>query len=209
MSEEWLSLSEAAAVLGVHPGTVRNWSNQGLLPVHRTQGGHRRYRRSEVVLWMQSKDADRPLDASLVVKNALRNTRFRISAGRLEAEDWYKKLDDEAREQYRVSGRNMLNGLMSYLNSDGENAAAEAQALGFEYASRGWRYGLSNVEATHAFLFFRNVLLESMLNVYEAAGVQSPYAWSDMFRRIHNFTDQIMITLLETYQAYQRSNQNK
>lgn len=209
MSEEWLSLSEAAAVLGVHPGTVRNWSNQGLLPVHRTQGGHRRYRRSEVVLWMQSKDADRPLDASLVVKNALRNTRFRISAGRLEAEDWYKKLDDEAREQYRVSGRNMLNGLMSYLNSDGENAAAEAQALGFEYASRGWRYGLSNVEATHAFLFFRNVLLESMLNVYEAAGVQSPYAWSDMFRRIHKFTDQIMITLLETYQAYQRSNQNK
>lgn len=209
MSEEWLSLSEAAAVLGVHPGTVRNWSNQGLLPVHRTQGGHRRYRRSEVVLWMQSKEADRPLDASLVVKNALRNTRFRISAGRLEAEDWYKKLDDEAREQYRVSGRHMLNGLMSYLNSDGENAAAEAQALGFEYASRGWRYGLSNVEATHAFLFFRNVLLESMLNVYEAAGVQSPYAWSDMFRRIHNFTDQIMITLLETYQAYQRSNQNK
>ena len=209
MSEEWLSLSEAAVVLGVHPGTVRNWSNQGLLPVHRTQGGHRRYRRSEVVLWMQSKEADRPLDASLVVRNALRNTRFRISAGRLEAEDWYKKLDDEAREQYRVSGRNMLNGLMSYLNSDGENAAAEAQALGFEYASRGWRYGLSNVEATHAFLFFRNVLLESMLNVYEAAGVQSPYAWSDMFRRIHNFTDQIMITLLETYQAYQRSNQNK
>lgn len=209
MSEDWLSLSEAAAVLGVHPGTVRNWSNQGLLPVHRTQGGHRRYRRSEVVLWMQSRDADRPLDASLVVRNALRNIRFRISEGRLEAEDWYKKLDDEAREQYRVSGRNMLNGLMSYLNSDEGKAAAEAQVLGFEYASRGWRCGLDNVEATHAFLFFRNVLIESMLNVYEAAGVQSPYAWSDMFRRVNNFTDQIMITLLETYRAFQRPNRNK
>jgi len=205
MTTEWLRLSEVAKIIGVHPGTVRNWSNQGLLPVHRTQGGHRRYKRSEVDLWLQSKEADRPLDARLVVQNALRNTRFRISEGRLEAEDWYIKLDDEAREQYRLSGRNILHGLISYMNVDEQQAAAEAQALGFEYASRGRRYGLNNVEAMHAFLFFRNVLIESMLNVYEAAAVQSPFAWSDMFRKVNKFTDQIMITLLETYQAFLQS----
>ena len=205
MTTEWLRLSEVAKIIGVHPGTVRNWSNQGLLPVHRTQGGHRRYKRSEIDLWLQSKEADRPLDARLVVQNALRNTRFRISEGRLEAEDWYIKLDEEAREQYRLSGRNILHGLISYMNVDEQQAAAEAQALGFEYASRGRRYGLNSVEAMHAFLFFRNVLIESMLNVYEAAAVQSPFAWSDMFRKVNKFTDQIMITLLETYQAFLQS----
>ena len=205
MITEWLRLSEVAKIIGVHPGTVRNWSNQGLLPVHRTQGGHRRYKRSEVDLWLQSKEADRPLDARLVVQNALRNTRFRISEGRLEAEDWYIKLDEEAREQYRLSGRNILHGLISYMNVDEQQAAAEAQALGFEYASRGRRSGLNYVEAMHAFLFFRNVLIESMLNVYEAAAVQSPFAWSDMFRKVNKFTDQIMITLLETYQAFLQS----
>ena len=45
MNDEWLSLSDAAKLLGVHPSTVRLWSDKGVLPTHRTSGGHRRYRR--------------------------------------------------------------------------------------------------------------------------------------------------------------------
>jgi excisionase family DNA binding protein len=206
MPDDWLSLSDVAKILGVHPSTVRSWSNQGLMPVHRTQGGHRRYLRSEVELWMQSQHANGSSEANLVVQNALKNTRFRISEGRLSQEAWYEKLDDEARDQYRKSGRTLMQGLIEYLSSDGKLAEAEAHALGYEYASRGRRYGLSVADAANAFLFFRNVLLESMLSVYEAAAVQSPYAWSDMFRRVNTFTDQIMISLLETYEAYNRGN---
>jgi hypothetical protein len=83
-------------------------------------------------------------------------------------------LDEEARAQYRQSGRNLLQGLVEYLASDGEAARAEARSLGYEYASRGWRYGLTCVEATHALLFFRRMLIESMLSVYESAAVRSP-----------------------------------
>ena len=111
MASEWLSLSKVAKILGVHPSTVRSWSDQGALPVHRTQGGHRRYLRSEVELWMQSQRADGPADVHLIVQNALKNTRFQISEGRLTTEEWYKKLDDEARNQYRLSGRALLQGL--------------------------------------------------------------------------------------------------
>lgn len=204
MPAEWLSLSQVSKILGVHPSTVRNWSDQGHLPVHRTKGGHRRYRRSEVELWMQSQRENGPDETRMVVQNALKRTRIRISEGRLESESWYQKLDGEAREQYRRSGRALLQGLSGFLASDGEGAEAEARSLGYEYASRGWRYGLSCSEATHAFLFFRNVLLESMLAVYEAAAVNSAQAWSDMFRKITAFTDQIQIALLETYDAYQR-----
>jgi hypothetical protein len=50
------------------------------------------------------------------------------------------------------------------------------------------------------------VLIESMLSIYEAAAVQSSHAWSDMFRKINAFTDHILVTLLETYEAYQRAN---
>ena len=205
MADEWMSLGEVARLLGVHPGTVRNWSNDGSLPVHRTQGGHRRYRRSEVELWMQSRQAERPVDSRLVIQNALRNTRFRVGEGRLESEPWYAKLDDEARDQYRLSGRNMLQGLINFLNTSDDRADGEAQGIGFEYAARGWRCGLTSSEATHAFLFFRNVLIESMLNVYEAAAVQSPYAWSEMFRRLNKFTDQVLVVLLETYEAFRRA----
>ena len=205
MVNEWLSLGDVAKVLGVHPSTVRSWSDQGILPVHRTKGGHRRYRRSELDLWQQSQRADGEAEVDLVVQNALRNTRFQVSEGHLQAEAWYAKLDEDARQQYRMSGRALLQGLMNYLTSDGEKAALEAQALGYEYASRGRRYGLNSVEATHAFLFFRNMLLESMLNMYESAAVGSPHAWSDMFRKISEFTDQILIKILDTYEVYRQA----
>lgn len=201
---EWLSLSDVAQMLGVHPSTVRGWSDQGILPVHRTQGGHRRYRRAEVDLWMLAHRSDGAGEANLVFQNALRNTRFQISEGRLAQEAWYARLDEDARDQYRVSGRALLQGLIHALNTADQETMSEAEALGYEYASRGRRYGLNSVDATHAFLFFRNVLIESMLSVYEAAAVHSPHAWSNMFRKVNEFTDLILITLLETYDAYQR-----
>jgi excisionase family DNA binding protein len=206
MPDEWLSLGEVAAILGVHPSTVRSWADNGRLPVHRTQGGHRRFRRSEVELCVQSQNANHTLEVDQVVQSALRKTRIQIGEGRLEAEPWYHKLDEEARQQYRQSGRELLQGLMVQLASDDENPQVEARALGYEYASRGSRRGMSCAEATHAFLFFRNLLFESMFSVYESAAVRSPQVWSDMFRKLQTFTDQILITLLETYEGYQRSN---
>lgn len=202
---DWLSLGEAAQVLGVHPSTLRSWSDQGILPVHRTQGGHRRYLRSELEVWVQSQKGEFD-EMSLVVENALRNTRFQVSEGRLKDESWYAKLDDEARRQYRESGRVLLQGLINAVTTEGGLDIIEAEALGYEYASRGYRYGLSTVEATHAFLFFRNMLMDSMLTMFESAAVRSPQAWSNMFRRMTDFTDHVLIKLMDTYQLYQRNN---
>jgi excisionase family DNA binding protein len=198
----WLTLSQVAERLGVHPGTVRSWSDQGMLPVHRTQGGHRRYLTSELELWIQSQRADGQTDAGLMMQNALRSIRVQVSEGGLAQEAWYARLDDEAREQYRRSGRDLLQGLMHSLNSN--VAGAEAESLGYEYAARGRRCGLNSVDAVHAFLFFRNMVNESMLVVFESAAIRSPQAWSDMLRRMTAFTDAILVALLETYEAYER-----
>jgi excisionase family DNA binding protein len=204
MAEEWLSLSKVASMLGVHPSTVRSWSDQGHLPAHRTQGGHRRFRRREVELWIQSHREDGLDEGHLVVQAALKNIRVKVSEGRLESEGWYQKMDEDARNQYRHSGRALLQGLLESLSAEGEYDNSEARSLGFEYASRGWRQGLTAAEASLAFLFFRNVLLDAMLTVYQESTIQTPKAWSDIFRKIYRFTDQIQITLLETYDAYQR-----
>jgi hypothetical protein len=143
-------------------------------------------------------------EGHLVVQNALKNMRMQIGEGVLEIEPWYRKLDEEARAQYRYSGRNLMQGLVGMLTTDGPVADSEARSLGYEYASRGWRYGLTAAEATRAFLFFRNMLLESLLVVSASAAVHSPNAWKEMLHKITEFTDQIQITLLETYDGYQR-----
>ena len=202
--DEWLSLGDVAELLGVHTSTVRSWADRGHMPVHRTQGGHRRFRREDVEIWMRSRQSDQSIPVDLMVQSALRRTRLEIGGGKLESEDWYKKLDSESRDHYRQSGRSLLLGLINYLSSDGSEMDAEAKSLGYEYASRGHRCGLSSVEAVNAFLFFRNLLMESILSYYEDACIRSPSAWSEMIRKLQAFTDQIMLTLLDTYEAYLR-----
>ena len=203
-SGEWLSLGDVAEMLGVHTSTVRGWADRGHLPVHRTQGGHRRFRRQDVVIWMHSRQADQSIPVDLMVQSALRRTRVEVGGGKLENEAWYQKLDAESRDHYRQSGRSLLLGLMNYLSSEGNEMVAEAKSLGYEYASRGHRCGLSIVEAVNAFMFFRNLLMESILSYYEDVSVRSPSSWAEIIRRLQAFTDQILVTLLDTLEAYQR-----
>jgi excisionase family DNA binding protein len=204
MPTEWLTLSEVAELLGVHPGTVRNWADQGRLPVHRTQGGHRRFKRAELELWTQSQQpASASGDTAQVVQTALGYTRFQISEGKLESEDWYLKLDDKARDEYRRSGRKLMQGLSTFLASDKDAGQAEARAVGYDYATLGRRHGLHAVEATRAYLFFLSALEEAMLAAYEDAAIHSARAWGDMARRLHAFTNQVLLSLLETYQAFE------
>lgn len=45
----WVSVGEAARIVGVHPNTIRNWGNRGLLRVARLPvGRHRRFALEDV-----------------------------------------------------------------------------------------------------------------------------------------------------------------
>jgi excisionase family DNA binding protein len=200
MTDEWLSLSDAAKVLGVHPSTVRLWSDKGILPTHKTQGGHRRYRSTEISLWVETSRRSSEIEPENMMNEVIRNVRMQISEGRLEAEPWYQKLDEDARVQYRATSRSLFHGLMNYVASNGADASSEAYAIGYEYASRAHRYSLNYVDAAKAFLFFRNTLIESVIKVYGEANVPSGQT-AAIFRKMHVFTDEILISLLQTYQS--------
>jgi excisionase family DNA binding protein len=45
---EWLTTTEAAERLGVHPKTVTIWAREGRLRAYLTPGGHRRFRPEDV-----------------------------------------------------------------------------------------------------------------------------------------------------------------
>jgi excisionase family DNA binding protein len=204
MTDEWLSLSDAARLLGVHPSTVRLWSDKGVLPTHRTSGGHRRYRRDEVLLWAKTAREVR-VEPESIMHTAMKNVRVQIGEANLESESWYEKLDENARRQYRESAHSLSQGLMTYLSAENGDDF-EAHAIGYEYASRARRYGLSEVDATRALLFFRNALIESVMKVYREANILSGKAWEDMLHKMHTFTDQILISLLETYHKLESAN---
>ena len=206
-NDEWLSLAGAADLLGVHPSTVRLWSDKGILPVHKTQGGHRRYRRGEIILWSESnsKSREEALEPEGMMQEIVKNVRMQISEGRLQEESWYQKLDEDARAQYRMSARSLFQGLMTYVATNGREAESEAYAIGYEYASRARRYSLSYVDAAKAFLFFRDTLVASVVKVYGEANIPAKRA-TEIYTRMHTFTDDILISLLETYRTLENVN---
>jgi excisionase family DNA binding protein len=50
---EWLTLGQAAKYLGVAQSTIRKWSDVGRVPAFYTPGGHRRYRRSDLDMFLE------------------------------------------------------------------------------------------------------------------------------------------------------------
>lgn len=200
---EWLSLSDVAEKLGVHPSTVRLWSDKGVLPTHRTSGGHRRYLLHEIELWMNTARERQVVEPTDALQNAISKIRLQVSEGQLEAEPWYQKLDADARGQYRMSGGALIRGLIRYLSRKSDDENSEARALGYEYALRARRNGLNSVDATQAFLFFRNGLLDALVNAYDEARVPPGLAWGRMLTRLHCFTDRVLLSLLEAYQLFE------
>ena len=49
---DWLTLGQAAKFLGVAQSTIRKWSDQGRVPAFYTPGGHRRYRRHDLEVFL-------------------------------------------------------------------------------------------------------------------------------------------------------------
>ena len=204
MTDKWLSLSDAAKVLGVHPSTVRLWSDKGVLPVHKTQGGHRRYKHDEISVWAKSNHKSSEIEPERMMQEVIKTVRMQISEGRLQAESWYQKLDEDARAQYRMSSRSLFHGLMTYVASGGAEAEAEAYAIGYEYASRAHRYSLNYVDAVRAFLFFRTTLIDSVIKVYQDSNVPSRQT-AEAVGKMYTFTDGILIILLQPFQALNAS----
>lgn len=66
MTSEFLSTNKAAELLGVGTTSIKRWADEGRLQCIKTAGGHRRFRRSEVLSMMEEPPADtanRPLSS--------------------------------------------------------------------------------------------------------------------------------------------------
>jgi excisionase family DNA binding protein len=204
-SDEWLSLSAAAAMLGVHPSTLRTWADRGDLPTHRTPGRHRRFRRSDIEAWAAARNEARearPPAGQVIVQHALGRTRMQMAEGRLNSTPWYQQLDEARKREFRDVGRRLLSVLMRYLGEEDDPTplVAEGRAIGCEYERLGHAAGLSLTEKVNSFLYFRDFLYDSVLDVYQASGQRAAREWAAMHRRIAGFTNAVLLALVEAHE---------
>ncbi len=209
--DEWLSLRQAADMLGMHPATVRLWADRNELPSRRTSGGHRRFRRADIEARLHHDTERKPRPAALLlVQSILGRVRFAFTDGTLNNQLWYQHFNESAREGYRSLGRHVLELLLRALTdgTDAEELRQEAVQLGFEYGSLTRNSHVSVADAVRAFLYFRSLVDESVLQLVEVQGTHDyrehqDIPWAETLYQIQALTNEILPALIEAAQSSQ------
>ncbi len=199
--EEWLSLREAAELLGMHPATVRLWADRNEIPSRRTSGGHRRFRRADIEARLRQEAEPKPDPAALLlIQSVLGRVRFAFTDGTVNAFPWYQHFDEAARDGYRRLGRRLLDLLLRTLH-DGthrDDLRQEAIELGREYGSITRKSHVPVADAVRAFLYFRTLIDEGILQLTE---VRAPHnhdiPWIESLYQIQTITNEILPALIE------------
>jgi excisionase family DNA binding protein len=206
MENEWISLRETAELLGVHPATVRAWGDKGELPMQRTPGGHRRFRRAAVKVRAATPDRSQSSGIQLVVQNMVGRARIELSEGALNGESWYQQLDDTARQQLRQIGHRLLQLFIQFLTEDAQpqRIQDEAKAIGQDYERMGRQSGLSLQETTRAYLYFREFLSQTVYDMAETVGTQGPIQWGQIHQKIITITNDVLLAIIGAYEEAQQ-----
>lgn len=204
--DEWLSLREAAEMLGMHPATVRLWADRNELPSRRTSGGHRRFRRADIEARLRQETERRPSPAAqLLVQSVLGRVRFAFTDGTLKTFSWYTHFDDSARDGYRDLGRRLLELLLRALAgaTAEEELRSEAAHLGMEYGTITRASHVSLADAIRAFLYFRSLVDESLLQLAEVQGAREhqELPWAESLHQVQILTNELLPALVEASQG--------
>ena len=200
--DEWLSLRQAAEMLGMHPATVRLWADRNELPSRRTNGGHRRFRRSDIEARLRQEVEHKPRPAAqLLVQSVLGRVRFAFTDGTLNTLPWYEHFNESARDAYRSLGRRVLELLLRALTDDtsSEDLRAEAIQLGKEYGSITRESHVPVADAVRAFLYFHSLVDESVLQLVEVQGSREhqDIPWVESLYQVQALTNEILPALIE------------
>ncbi len=203
----WLSLKDAAALLNVHPGTLRRWADNGSIPYMLTPGGHRRFSQNDIDRFLQEqRRAQQPMPmVQAWAEQAMTRTRQGIETQRHKP--WMETMDADHRDQHRQLGRRLMGLTLQYISSEDENGGllAEAQAIGHEYGRINQAIGMALTDALAASIFFRDELIEVALQLPDTAGVRQQDNLR-LMRRINHVLNAVHLAIAEIYAAIKDEN---
>jgi excisionase family DNA binding protein len=199
--DQWLSLSAAADRLGVHPTTLRRWSDKGDITTMLTPGGHRRFLISDLDKF--SRNRRNRMGSNQVAAEwadrALQTTRQEIVSRR--DENWLSTFDNGTRASNKRLGQQLLGLTMQYIGAPEEDLPQlmkQAHEIGRQYGEMAYDSGLPLTEALQATLFFRDLLIETALQLPENMPVK-PQANVRLMRKINHLLNAIQLQIAEVY----------
>ena len=204
-SSHWLSLGEASRLLGVHPGTLRNWADKGHIPFFRTPGGHRRFSEADLQAFIEGgQSLVTASQTHLLVQSAVRKTRQEMIGHNVTAEPWYRVFEANGGtlQHKRETGRRLFGLAIQFMarDTDQERILEEGRRIGEEHGRDCAQRSMSLVDTARAFLFFRESLIRAIRPGLHTFG---QYDDEDVriHRRLRQFLDEVFFATLDAYEV--------
>lgn len=218
----WLSLGPASQLLGVDPGTLRRWADEGRVPVYTTPGGHRRFEKRALERLAterrpgMGRRSARPPSRSLTsmgasperLQRAYRRSYTATSTGTPTAPGdglGQPVVDDADREAYRQDGRGLVTALVAYLDADPldgparATAEADAAALVDELARRLASSRTSLTEAVALFIAARRPFMTELSGLGRRR-MLDPVRLGGLYEDASGLLDRLLLRLIATHQ---------
>jgi len=196
----WLTLTEAAEAMRVHPTTLRRWADSGQIPVFLTPGGHRRFAASDVQHMAVRRHAVRRVGPVERIWADAAISLARKQLAQQENQPWLQMQDAASRERNRQMGHQLMRLIMEHLTSDNddERRIAEARIAGQRYGNDSRTLGLPLTDALRAAMFFRDTLTTSAVQLPDNIRIPTP-SQVNLVTRINRIINEVQLGVADAY----------
>lgn len=159
----WLSLGEAASVLGVDEATLRHWADTGRVKTFRTPGGHRRFQEEDLRALIQQ-EIPKVENLGHLVERRSAKLLAGAPAKALRTRPWFPALTEDLRARARGHGRQLFGAVVEFVAKPAARKALKAQLLeqGRTYGIELQQAGMTSADAAEAFGYFRHLVLQTV-----------------------------------------------
>ena len=200
-TEQWLPLSKAAVLLGVHSCTLRRWADNGQIPFLLTPGGHRRFAGSDLHKFAAERRQTQTSGSfeQLWAEQALTQTRQVIIDSKNEM--WLALHNEQMREQHRVLGRRLMGLTLQYISDVESNGTLlkEAEEIGKQYGRLSIQAQLPLTQALQTTLLFRDMLVDTAFQIPGSVSIK-PAANLRLMRRINTLLNVVHLAIATIYE---------
>src|SRR5690606_26974918 len=160
------------------------------------------FNRADLEHYAQSTEEDlQPVEVQVIIQNALGRARMHTGEHDLSQAMWYAALSDTSRDFLRKQGREVLDAIRQYLAGGAQDSdLSTAIPLGQKYATVLSDEGVTLPQATRAFFYFSDFVVDSILTWSELAPPRNSTEWSNLLRQVNTFIHSMLLSILEYYE---------
>jgi len=205
VAEEWLTVHDACALIGVAPATLRRWSAAGDVQAFTTPGGHRRFARSTILSLLPSGPRQRPtLERLGATPEHMTGVIRRHLEQACRGMSWLTALSEEERVPLRDHGRLIAASLLGFIDAPTAQESREVMAKAIEAATEYGRIAASESagvrETVEVFLRFRMLFLEELAEVARRRGLDTVEATS-LLATATRAIDELLVSLMRGHES--------